>query len=190
MYRKLKPSWSHYHWPHFQIILRDLTFPMLITHLPATVTFLRVSKTRRIWVMWYVPSAWDEKIEVAHENIFQLLQFVTKHNVMCSELSYHYYYVIVRLLMTSNDIMMSISCDILNTKQGHSPLISGPMTSPCLFSRPMIQDIILTTKSLINTNMFLSWRLVVRVNCGHSDAATINLVLSFLFFQKYHRNIF
>ena len=61
MYRKLKPSWSHYHWPHFQIILRDLTFPMLITHLPATVTFLRVSETRRIWVMWCVPSAWDEK---------------------------------------------------------------------------------------------------------------------------------
>ena len=40
MYRKFKPSWSHYHWPHFQImaglISRDLTFPMLITHLPTT----------------------------------------------------------------------------------------------------------------------------------------------------------
>ena len=42
-----------------------------------------------------------------------------KHNVMCREQSDHYSDVIVRSLMTSNDIMMSISCDILNTKQGH-----------------------------------------------------------------------
>ena len=60
---------------------------------------------------------------------------------MCREQSDHYSDVIVRSLMTSNDIMMSVSCDILNTKQGHyNPLTNCPMTSPCLFFRPMIQD--------------------------------------------------
>ena len=66
MYRKSEPSWSNYQWPHFQImaglILRDLTFPMLITHLPTTQSHSWGLGQWEIWVMWYVASAWEEKL--------------------------------------------------------------------------------------------------------------------------------
>ena len=108
---------------------------------------MRVRATRRILVMWLKHHhqelshrfVWFKKMSSNWSNL--LLSLGTMWNMVQS---HHYSAVFERSLMISNDIMISISCDILNTKQGHSPFITGPMTRSCLFSWPMTRNVILT----------------------------------------------
>ena len=154
-----------------------------------TVTFLRVRTmrdpsdvvcsicVRRVWSL-------DLSGSLKYSPIAPICCY--KHNVMCREQSDHYSDVIVRSLMTSNDIMMSISCDILNTKQGHDITLwrivqwqalvcSSDQWYRISSSRPTLASIQIWSRREDSG---------CEVYCGHNDVAIFNLVLSFFYFFK------